>query len=294
MSLTTKTTTQSTEGEPLLQLSEGVTIPQLAFGLYLVKDEQCDKVICNAVKAGYRHFDSASFYGNEKAVGIALQKCGVPRSELFICSKVWNDAQKEGRAAVRQSFEQSVKYLQCDYLDLYLVHWPVPGHHVETYKELELLHKEGKIKCIGLSNYDEADYEELTEAENHITVFPVVNQLEVSPAMYRPDLIRYFQQRNIVVASFKSLNRGGAMDRDVIVELSDKYGVSPAHVMLRWNFQHGLVVISKTSNLERMQQNRNIFHFSISAEDMKSLDAITTYEDIVERRELEKRRKMNA
>ena len=138
---------------PCLTLNDGHSIPQLVFGLYQVATKECEEVVINAIKAGYRHLDCASFYQNEAAVGRAIAKCGVSRSELFICSKVWNDAQKEGRMGVRRSFEQSLRDLNCEYLDLYLIHWPVPGCHTESYKELELLHREGKVRSIGLSNY---------------------------------------------------------------------------------------------------------------------------------------------
>ena len=137
----------------MLRMNNDQTVPQLAFGMYKVIPEETEQVVLKAIEAGYRHFDTASFYQNEEGLGKAIKASGIPREDFFICSKVWNDAQKEGRHAVRKSLEQSLRFLQSDYLDLYLVHWPVPGHHVETYKEIELLAKEGKIKNIGISNY---------------------------------------------------------------------------------------------------------------------------------------------
>ena len=163
-------------------------MPQMAFGMYKVDTESCEQIVLDAITAGYRHFDTASFYGNEEALGRALKKSGIPREELYITTKVWNDAQKEGPAAVRESFEKSLAALDCGYLDLFLVHWPVPGHHVDTYKEMEKLQRQGKVRSIGLSNYSEDDYNLLADAG--ITVTPAVNQIEVSPAMYRADLIR--------------------------------------------------------------------------------------------------------
>jgi len=272
-----------------LEMADGRSIPQLAFGLYLVKDEECEQVIHDAVKAGYRHFDCASYYGNESAVGRAFVNCGVPRSELFICSKVWNDAQIDGREAVRKSFEQSLKDLQCDYFDLFLVHWPVPGHHVETYKELETLQIQGKVRSLGISNYNEKDYDELMKSG--ITVPPVLIQIEVSPVMFRPDLIAFFKNKNLLVASFKSLNRGGSMNDDKILSLAKKYGVSPAQILLRWNLQHGLVVISKTSNLHRMLENRDILNFNIVQEDFEVLNKMTSCDMIEKRALLEEERK---
>jgi diketogulonate reductase-like aldo/keto reductase len=141
--------------EPTLTMSNGKSVPQLAFGLYKVPASvEGERIILNAIHAGYRHFDTAAFYGNEATLGRALQKSGLPRENFFICSKVWNDAQKQGRAAVRESVEESLEALDFGgYFDLYLIHWPVPGCFVETYKELEILHSEGKLKSLGLSNF---------------------------------------------------------------------------------------------------------------------------------------------
>ena len=137
----------------MIRMSNNHNVPQLAFGMYKVSPEETEKVVLQAIRAGYRHFDTASFYQNEEGLGKALKKSGLPREEFFVCSKVWNDAQKLGRKGVRESFEKTLQNLQCNYLDLYLVHWPVPGYHTETYKEMELFVKEGKLKNIGISNY---------------------------------------------------------------------------------------------------------------------------------------------
>jgi len=151
----------SSAEEPVLKLNNGHTMPQLAFGLYKVPPtEEGESIVLNAIAAGYRHFDTASYYENEKVLGQALKKSGIPRNEFFICSKVWNDAQRKGREAVRGSVEKSLAAFDFGddggcYIDLLLVHWPVPGYHVETYKELELMCKEGTIRSIGLSNYKE-------------------------------------------------------------------------------------------------------------------------------------------
>lgn len=139
----------------MIRLNNGAVIPQLAFGTYKVSIEECETVIECAIKAGYRHFDCASIYGNEIAVGKALHKSGISRNKLYICSKVWNDAQRKGRGAVRASLLRTLNDLMCEYLDMYLVHWPVPGHHIDTYKELEELYEEGLIRSIGLSNYSQ-------------------------------------------------------------------------------------------------------------------------------------------
>ena len=211
-------------------------------------------------------------------------------------SKVWNDAQKQGRVAVRASVLQSIKALDFGddgYIDLFLIHWPVPRCFVDTYKELELLHKEGKLKHLGLSNFSIAEYEELMAKENNISVPPAVNQFEVSPFMYRPQDVSYFQERGILVSSSKSLHRADeCLNNPQLKSLSTKYSVTPAQVMLRWGLQKGLIVISKTATPARMVENRALFCFSLSEVDMQTLDELTTDEDVAKRQQLEKERKL--
>ena len=271
-------------------MNTGAKIPQLAFGLYKVPNsEEGEKVIAEAIAAGYRHFDSASVYSNEETLGRAIRGSELPREQLFITSKVWNDAIKTGRAAVRASVEKSLKDVGCDYFDLFLIHWPVPGFFVDAYKELECLYKERKLRAIGVSNFAPQEYEELVQAG--ISVTPAVNQIEVSPVMYRKDQIDYFQARGIVICAHKALNRAGAFDHKAVAELATKHSVTAAQVMLRWGLQKGLVVAAKTLHPQRMRENRSVTSFSLSSEDMALLDSLTTVKDIREREELEKMRK---
>mmetsp|Transcript_18970 Transcript_18970/g.41330 ORF Transcript_18970/g.41330 Transcript_18970/m.41330 type:complete len:290 (-) Transcript_18970:1075-1944(-) len=264
--------------DPKVMLNNGTSMPQIVFGMYKIDSESCEQTVLEALKAGYRHFDTASFYGNEAALGRALNKSGIPRDELYITTKVWNDAQKQGPAAVRKSFEKSLAALDCGYLDLFLVHWPVPGHHVETYKEMEKLHRQGKVQSIGLSNYSEADYKELVDAG--ITVMPTVNQIEVSPAVYRADMIEFFTDKAIIISAYKALHRGASLDKTPIADIAKKHSVTSAQVMLRWGLQHGLAVVAKTSSPDRMRENRSILTFTLDDEDMALLDGMTTKEDI--------------
>jgi diketogulonate reductase-like aldo/keto reductase len=277
--------------EPVLKLNTDAAVQQLAFGLYKIPaTDEGVQVISDAIAAGYRHFDGASVYGNEVQLGQALRKSGIPREAFFITSKVWNDAVKDGRAAVRKSVEKSLSDVDYgDYFDAFLVHWPVPGCFVPAYKELEEMHKEGTLRAIGLSNFSIEEYTEL--AESGITVPPAMNQMEVSPVMYRKDLIDYFQSQNIVVTAYKPLNRAASFGRPEIVDLAAKYAVSPAQIMLRWGLQKSLVILAKTSTASRMPQNRAIMHFTLKDEDMAILDALTTEDDIRARREHELMRK---
>ena len=283
----------SKEEEHLLTIpSSGASIPQMAFGLYKIPaDDRGEEIILNAIKAGYRHFDTASFYGNERTLGNALKRSGIPRNEFFIVSKVWNDAQKNNK--VRSSVLQSIDALDFGgYYDLFLVHWPVPGKFVDTYKELELLHKEGKLKHLGLSNFSPAEYEELRSERNGVKVPPSVNQFEVSPFMYRPRDVSYFQDRGVLVSSSKSLHRAGeCLNNQQLLKISRNHSVTPAQVMLRWGVQKGLIVVSKTATPQRMVENRAL-HFALTDEEMNVLDALTTEEDVAKREQLEKERKL--
>lgn len=276
---------------PSLRMTNGADIPQLSFGLYKVPaSDEGETIILNAIKAGYRHFDTASFYGNESTLGRALRKSGIPRNEFFICSKVWNDAQKQGRRAVRESVEQGLAALDYGgYFDCYLVHWPVADVYVETYKELELLYAEGKLRALGLSNFNQDEYDHLIQSG--ITVLPVLNQIEVSPVMYRPDLIRFFQKQNVLVSAFKPLNRGNAFEETSILQLAAARGVTPAQIFLRWGLQKGLIVVSKTATPSRMKENLNILGFVLTDDEVSQLDSLTTAEDIRKRTEHEAKSK---
>ena len=178
------------------------------------------------------------------------------------------------------------------YFDLFLIHWPVPGCFVETYKELEVLHEEGKLKCLGLSNFSPSEYADLMAEGNGIRVAPVVNQFEVSPFMYRPNVVSYFQERGVLVSSSKALHRGESFDNAQLEMISRKHSVSPAQVVLRWGLQKGLVVVAKTAKRRRMKENRDILHFVLSEDDMTTLNGLTSAEDVVKREKLEKERKL--
>jgi diketogulonate reductase-like aldo/keto reductase len=286
-----------------------VVIPVLGFGLYKVPNStEGERIILDAMQVGYRHFDSASIYGNEITVGNAIQrsKSTVRRGDLFIGSKVWNTTQRQGRQAVRTSVLQSIKELQCDgYLDICYVHWPVPGCYIDAYKELQLLHQEGFIRSIGLSNFCIQDYEELMK-DTCIHIKPLVNQFEVSPFMYRPKLIQYFQNRGIYVAASKALHRmttattvvvdGNDKDNNsatnIVQDIANSRNVSYAQVLLRWGVQKQLIVLSKTSKLDRMKENFDVVRkFHLSTDEMNQLDSLTKENDIRTREELELQRK---
>lgn len=275
--------------DPKIKLNDFTSIPQIGYGIYLIPNNDIgEKSILNAIQSGYRHFDSAEYYGNEIILGNALRNSNIPREEFIINTKVWNDSLKLGRIAVRNSVMNSINNINFGgYIDICYIHWPVPNYYIDAYNELELLYKEGIIRSIGLSNFSPNEYENLIN-NGCITIKPVVNQLEVSVVMYRPDLINYFINNNIKIVAYKPLNRGEAIIQCKPIDIiSKKYSVTSAQIMLRWCIQKGLIVICKTSNINRMKENRSIMHFIINNEDMNVLDSLTTKDDILQREQHE-------
>ncbi len=277
--------------DPTIRLYDGRLIPVLAFGLYKIPEgEEGVQIIMDAIRVGYRHFDSASIYKNEAVLGQAVRLSGLPREDFFICSKIWNDAQKEGKEAVRRSITASLRQLNCGYIDLMYVHWPVPCHFVETYKVLQEFHSQGLIRNIGISNFGVEEYEDLMKSDG-ITVPPAVNQIEISPLLYRPKTIQYFQDRGIVMVASKALHRVCGIDEGPVPAIAHKRHVTSAQVLLGWGIQRGLVVVAKTSNVRRMKENRGALDLVLTSDEMKILDSMTSEEQIRTREAVEFQRK---
>ncbi|MDO4679493.1 MAG: aldo/keto reductase [Eubacteriales bacterium] len=245
-------------------------MPLLGLGVYKATGEnEAENAIITAADAGYRLIDTASVYKNEENVGRGIMKCGVPRKDLFITTKVWNTAQRLGD--IQGAFERSLDRLKLDYVDLYLIHWPVPGCYLSTWKELEEIQKSGRALSIGVSNFEIRHLEELARVSD---VVPAVNQIECHPLCYPKELIEYCQDRGIQVQAYAPLARGAYLDNDVLCVLGTKYGRTPAQIGLRWAVQKGISVIPKSSNPERIISNGNIFDFVIEQEDMDILDTL--------------------
>jgi methylglyoxal/glyoxal reductase len=261
----------------LAPFNNGLTVPRIGYGTYQRKSNvqpgDVKNMVLTAIRLGYRHIDCATFYNNEAEVGDAIRECGLKREELFITGKVWNDFQ--GYDACRVSFMKSMNDLGIDYFDLFLVHWPFPGLHTETYRCLEQLHAEGKLRSIGVSNYTVDDYKELKKT---MKIKPVCNQIEVNPMLYRKETIDFFHSNGVRICAYKPLGAGKTLKNQVVLDLASKYNVSAGQLCIRWGFQHGFVVITKSGNEGRMKDNYGIFNFQISNEDMGALDAITTAE----------------
>jgi diketogulonate reductase-like aldo/keto reductase len=260
---------------PTVTLNNGITMPQLGFGVFLMPPDQTAEKVSVALENGYHLIDTAAAYRNEEGVGEAIKNSGIPREELFITSKLWNTDHGYDRAI--QGFETSLNKLGLDYLDLFLIHWPLPmkGLFTETWKGLEQIYKTGRVKAIGVSNFNPNHLESLLkEAE----IVPAVNQVELHPTFTQPQLRQYAKTHGIQVEAWYPL--GGQRSKDqllglpLLTDLAKKYGKTTAQIVLRWHIQLGLVAIPKSANPERIRENINIFDFELSQPEMDSISAL--------------------
>lgn len=252
-----------------LELNNGVKIPVLGLGTLNAHGESLQKAILWATEAGYRHIDTAKAYGNEKDVGEAIKKSGLPRDELFITTKLWND--DHGYDNTLKAIDQSLRNLQMDYVDLYLIHWPVSGRRVETWKAMnDILGKE-KARAIGVSNFTSSHIQELLEDSD---VVPAVNQIEFTPYLYQKDLHSYCKSKGIEIEAWSPLTHGVKLNDPNLVKIANKYEKSTAQVLIRWNLQHQNIVIPKSEKKEHIIDNTKVFDFTISNEDMERLNAL--------------------
>ena len=251
-------------------LHNGVEMPYLGLGVYLSKDGQ---EVSNAVKwaleAGYRHVDTASIYENETGVGEGLKASDVPREDVFLVSKVWNSDQ--GYDTTLRAFEASLQRLDTEYLDLYLIHWPVAGKYKETWKALERLYADKRIRAIGVSNFMQHHLQDLLDGAD---VVPMVNQMEFHPYLVQQSLLDFCKANRIQYEAWSPLMQGHIFKDPAFQELATKYGRTIAQIVLRWNLQKGVVTIPKSSKKERILANADLFDFEISQEDMHHLDAM--------------------
>ncbi|MDG4848692.1 aldo/keto reductase [Peribacillus frigoritolerans] len=257
-----------------ITLHNGVKMPQLGFGVFKVKNgNETVESVKKAVEVGYRAIDTAAIYENEEGVGQAIRECGVPREELFITSKVWNTEQ--GYDTTLKAFEDSLKRLGLEYLDLYLIHWPGKDKYLETWRALEKLYKDGKVKSIGVSNFHIHHLENLLANSE---VKPVVNQIELHPLLTQVEIRDYCAKHEIKVESWSPLGRGNLLEEPTINHIAKKHGKSPAQVLIRWHLQHDLVVIPKSITPSRIKENAQVFDFSLSLNEMNQIDALNKNE----------------
>ncbi|MFD4929791.1 aldo/keto reductase [Peribacillus butanolivorans] len=257
-----------------ITLHNGVKMPQVGFGVFKVKNgSETVESVKKAIEVGYRSIDTAAVYENEEGVGQAIRESGLSREELFITSKVWNTDQ--GYETTLQAFDDSLKRLGLEYLDLYLIHWPGKDKYLETWKALEKLYNEGKVKSIGVSNFHVHHLEKLL-ANSEIK--PVVNQIELHPLLTQVEIRDYCEKHDIKVEAWSPLGRGSLIEEPTINHIAKKHGKSSAQVLIRWHLQHEIVVIPKSITPSRIEENAQVFDFSLSLNEMNQIDALNKNE----------------
>jgi diketogulonate reductase-like aldo/keto reductase len=252
------------------ELHNGVQMPYFGLGVYLSKDgNEVIHAVKDALNHGYRHIDTASIYDNEEGVGQGIRESEVDRKDVFLVSKVWNNDQ--GYDATLRAFDASLKRLGTDYLDLYLIHWPKGDLSKDTWKALERLYKEKRVRAIGVSNFLKHHLEDLLPS---VEIVPMVNQMEFHPYLVQQELLDFCNANNIQYEAWSPLMQGHIFDLEVMKELAYKYNKTIAQIVLRWDLQKGVVTIPKSSKKERIIANADLFDFEISEADMKALDAL--------------------
>lgn len=252
------------------KLTNGVKMPLVGLGVYKMTDEkQTIESIITALNAGYRAIDTASYYFNEQEVGEAVRQSGIPREDIFITTKVWNDDQ--GYDETLRAFETSLKNLGLDYIDLYLTHWPVPEKYIDTYRAIERLYEEKLIRVPGVSNHHA---KHLRVLENNVNVQPMVNQIERHPSLQQRELILYCEQRNIAITAWAPLGRGELFEHETIQKISLKHNKTPAQVILRWQLERDIIIIPKSVTKERIESNIDLFDFTLDRKDIELIDRL--------------------
>jgi 2,5-diketo-D-gluconate reductase A len=262
---------------PTVKLHDGVEIPQLGFGVFQVPPDDTQAVVEEALEAGYRHIDTAAAYRNEAGVGAAIAAFGIAREEVFVTTKLWNSRQGFGSAL--EAIEGSLEKLDMDYVDLYLIHWPVPTEErfVETWRAFERIHGEGRARTIGVSNFRVEDLRRLDEETD---VRPTVNQVELHPRLQQAELRAWHAERGIATEAWSPLAQGALLDDATIGAIAEAHGKTPAQAILRWHIQLGNVVIPKSVTPERIHQNLAIFDFKLSEGEMTAIAKLDRNERI--------------
>ncbi|MBW1640807.1 aldo/keto reductase [Microbacterium resistens] len=256
---------------PTVALNNGVRMPQLGFGVFQVPDDETAAAVETALAAGYRSIDTAAVYGNEAGVGRALAASGLPRDELFVTSKVW--ISDHGYDATLRAYDAALDRLGLDRLDLFLIHWPAPasGTYPETWRALERLYADGRVRAIGVSNFEPAHLDRIAAEAG---IVPAVNQVELHPALQNRAVVAANTARGIVTEAWSPLAQGAVLRERAIVEIAERHGKTPAQVVLRWHLQQGRVVIPKSVTPARIAENLDVFDGDLSAEELAAIDAL--------------------
>ena len=259
------------------QLNNGIQMPLLGLGVYDIYKREAEQAVSWALEIGYRLIDTAAMYENEIEIGNSVRQSGINRNELFITTKVHNNEQ--GYDKTLRAFDESQRKLNCEYIDLYLVHWPIKNTRKDTWLALEKLYADGRVKAIGVANYLIPFLDELTTYGN---IIPALNQVEFSPYLYLKDLLNYCEAKQIQLQAYTPLVRGERMTDPKLVKMAKKYQKTPAQIILRWILQRGVSAIPKSANLARLKENFDIFDFQISPEDMIIIDNFNENYRVVE------------
>jgi len=251
-------------------LANGVKMPYFGLGVFLTKEgTEVENSVKWALETGYIHIDTAAVYGNERGVGNAIKASGIPRDEIFITTKVWNENQRQN--TVMKGFEESLEKLQTDYVDLLLIHWPVKGKFIETWKIIEEIYLSGRTRAIGVSNFLKHHLEELLPEAK---IVPMVNQVECHPYLVQQDLQDFCRLHNIWYEAWSPMMRGEITKVPLMNQLAKKYGKTEAQIVLRWDLQKGIITIPKSVHKERIEENAKIFDFELSADDIQKIDSL--------------------
>ncbi|WP_285401650.1 aldo/keto reductase [Luteibacter sp. ME-Dv--P-043b] len=254
---------------PVLDLNDGNKAPQLGFGVFQIPDAETADAVAAALKAGYRSIDTAAIYKNEAGVRQGMERSGVARGDIFLTTKLWNSEQ--GFDSTLKAFDESIAKLGTDYVDMYLIHWPTPKHdrYVDTWKAFIRLREEGRIRSIGVSNFQPAHLDRIVQETG---VVPVVNQVELHPDFAQRDVVSANAKHKVITEAWSPLGQGGdLLKNETLVALGKKYGKSSAQVVLRWHVQLGHMVIPKSATPERIAANIDVFDFALTDEDMKAI-----------------------
>lgn len=258
----------------VVRLANDTRMPMLGFGTWKMEEKgEAERSVAQALSAGYRHIDTAEAYENEDGVGRGLKASGVPREDIFLTTKCWNDDIRKGYQAVLDACRASLDRLGTDYLDLYLLHWPILDHDIEAWRTMEKLHADGLARAIGVCNYHVHHLDHLLPKVN---ITPMVNQVEFHPLLQQKELREFCHDRAIIFEAWSPIMQGHAGDYDAIVRIAEAHGKSPTQVVLRWDLQHGVVTIPKSSNEKRLKENLEIFDFELTPAEMSVLDALHT------------------
>lgn len=254
-----------------IQLSDGQRIPQLGLGVWQASQDQARAAVRFALEEGYRHVDTAAIYGNEEGVGQGMRESGIPREQVFLTTKVWNDAQ--GFETTKQALDASLGRLQVDYVDLLLIHWPAPSRdlYVDTWKAMIDLQRQGKVRSIGVSNFNQDHLERLISETG---VKPVLNQIELHPFLQQEEMRQHHQELKVHTQSWSPLGQGSALDHPAVLDLARKHSKTAAQIIVRWHLELGLIVIPKSVTPSRIRENFNVLDFKLDALDIAILTVL--------------------